>query len=521
MQGWITQGLLCPLPLDLGGKPRDILNPQLDDSSRFATSDWKVIHQDDDITLIGSNKETHQVSLMETPTLLVIGDASGSVYHEVFRLANEGLATYDEFLIVDGSKNIDEFALSELSQFDVILLHGYQYRDAAKAWTLLGDYVRGGGSLFIDTGWQYKIPHWEFEQAPDVLPVDRLAWTSYGKEDTFSLDTQIIRSEIDVDELAPLVWEDHPWGVSGAEIGSVRDWAIPVLSAQGRPLMLAGEYGQGRVVWSGMNLISHINAYANDQEKALLGDLISWLAEGTERKELAAPEILRSSPDEIRFNMDTATHGSSWLLWRESYYPSWRASWTSDDEQTPVPVYRAGPGLMLLPVPASAGEGILTLAWQPNIWEKAGLLATFAGIAGLFAFSIDGLVFKGEGFTWIKIALLVRIPRPFLGEGPNTEWAERKREELVTGYSEVESETVAVDVSTDASNETDMAKPTEAQGFSINLAPDEELDADYPESVAEDSLLQSWLDGTGHDEDAWAEKLLGRRHHSKERQGEE
>ncbi len=499
-----------------------LLNSQMDDSTRFPTSDWSVIHHDDEIVLLESIEERQPASRLEKPTLLVIGDTSGSVYYDLFRMANEGLAPYDEFLFVDGSRGIDEYTQDELSAFDILLLHGYHYRDATRAWTLLGEYVRDGGSLFIDTGWQYKIPHWEFEQAPDVLPMDRLTWTSYGRDNAYSINADAIDSQIEANEFAPLVWEDHAWGVSGGEIGDVRDWAVPVLTSHGKPLLLAGEYGQGRVVWSGMNLISHINAYGNDQEKAFLRDLILWLAEGIETREWGAPEILRDVPDEIRFTISETSSELTWLLWRESYYPNWHASWSSQEGQQPVPVYRAGPGLMLLPLPPTATTAVLTLSWEPDAWARAGILGSVLGFAGLVALLLDGLLLKGEGFTWLKIAFLVRTPRPFLGEGPNIEWAERKREELVTGFAGPQSAIADADVT--ASGSDDLGSSSIAQkspGYGFDPLSRADPASRTPEEAAEESLLRSWLEKTGHAEDAWAEKLLRRRRSGKRGRGEE
>ena len=73
-----------------------------------------------------------------------------------------GIVLTQGYLLAEGSRDIDDFSPEELSKFDVLLLHGYQYGSGEEAWDLLNAYVSGGGSLFIDTGWQYFIPEWEW-----------------------------------------------------------------------------------------------------------------------------------------------------------------------------------------------------------------------------------------------------------------------------------------------------------------------------------------------------------------------
>ncbi len=83
---------------------------------------------------------------------------------------------------------------------------------------------------------------------------------------------------MDIDQFGALVWEEDPWSVSGTSRANLRSWGSSVLSVGDNPLLAVGELGEGRLVWSGMNLISHILAYDNADKKRLLEGFLTWLA---------------------------------------------------------------------------------------------------------------------------------------------------------------------------------------------------------------------------------------------------
>jgi hypothetical protein len=151
----------------------------------------------------------------------------------------------------------------------------------------------------------------------------------------------------------------------------------------------------------------------------------------------------------------------------------------------------------------------------------------------------------------------MRIPRPFLGEGSNREWAEKKRAELEAGLfahdtpphleprqaiswwkGEHSTEgagrggdgrAVSPNQQADGGDGrtgTPAAAPgrsggptsapsgsTTADGRGVQPEPAIPTAAaiEPPSDGVERALLESWLNGSGHSDDAWAEKLLGRK----------
>ena len=440
------------------------------------------------------------------PAVLVIGKPKADAYMTVFRLANNGLLPYQEALLVEGQSRIDSYSAEDLRPFDAVLLYGYDYKNSEKAWEIVAAYVAEGGSLFVDTGWEFWVPEWEFAQAPAVLPVERLTWTNYGATDDYAIGSPEIAGEVDLDSFKPLVWEGVAWTLSGAEASDLRDWGQAVLNAAGRPLIVAGQYGKGRVVWSGMNLIGHIRyGETSEAEIALLRNLLRWLTTGGELPVLALPSIERDNPDQVKMTFGTEPGDITWLYWREAYHPNWHA-YLADGRE--VPIFRGGPGFMLMPVETGSEQASISLNWEPSVAERAAMIPTVAGFVLLSALLIDGLVLGGNGFTWLKLLLSMRTPRPFLGEGSNLEWAERKRAEIEVGLAASPTRKLSPGEALPW-----MRRETSEANQGALLPIDQvEMDEALPQ---EEELLRAWLEA-GHEHNAWVGRMLERKRAKKE-----
>jgi hypothetical protein len=510
------------------------IDPQGDPVEKYEAAGWSKTYADSEVELWKNGAAPPLATASTNPTILVVTDPASGSFAQLFRLANEGLAPHSEYSLVEGRPRIEQYSLDELRRFDIVFLHGYQYRNPEQAWGLLEEYVRAGGSLFVDTGWQYVVPEWEFELAPAVLPLHRLTWTDYGKQSSYTLHSTDIAGNVDLEGFGPLIWEDAPWGVSGASSQDLRDWAQAVLSVGDNPLVAAGEYEQGRVVWSGMNLLSHMIAYDSQEEALLLHNLLAWLAEGKLGTPQTQPAVAREHPDRVWFSVATQPSDVTWLYWREAFYPNWHAYLADGAGEREVPIYRAGPGFMLMPLESGEAQVTISLRWELPLVEKAAILASALGLLFLVGLVADGLFLQGNGFTWLRIALIMRIPKPFLGEGSNREWAEQKRAELEAGQlapdtpphlqpqqaiawwkgGEAEHQAARDPASGDGQPESPSgSSPSDRDGHRRNPAPAvETLPAiEPPSDEIERALLESWLNGSGHSDDAWAEKLLGRK----------
>ena len=482
------------------------LDEELDNTDIYAEAGWELEFDDSQVQIWHNTLAPQLAEVVDQPVVLVISKPESDGYPTLFRLANDGMLPFADALLVEGAPRVDSYSVDELARFDGVILHGYDYDNSDKAWSVLEEYVRNGGNLYVDTGWEFWVPEWEFETAPGVLPVDSIWWTDYGPSDTYTLGAQEIVGEVDTSKFKPLIWEGSPWTLSGSAQDNVRSWGTIALSADGNPLIVAGELGQGRVVWSGMNLVSHAQYLGkNEEEIRLLGNLFGWLVASDQaiREEMVV--IGRDHPDKIDFSLSLNNDSNSWLLWREAYYPRWNAELVDSNGAREIPVYSAGPGLMLMPLETNQEFAAASLEWKPSLFESSAYLASGFGLLFLGALVLDGLILKGEGLSWLKIAVLTRTPRPYLGDGDNEEWARRKRKELDTGeelhgpmhYEANDAIPWLRDEQTPVTEQIDeeTAEVTETGNGAGSDANQEEL-------------LESWLKNTGHEDDDWAKRLL-------------
>ena len=481
------------------------LHPDFDPIDLYQAAGWELQYADSGVQLWHKPDAPEMATVSNRPAVLVIGKPETGAYMNIFRLANEGLLPYERAILVEGSSFVDDYDVDDLSIFDAILLYGYDYRDSQKAWDILLSYVRNGGGIFVDTGWEFNLPEWEFENAPTVLPLKQMTWTDYGMTPDYELGSSAIAGNVDVGLFKPLIWEGQPWTLSGSQNSDLRDWGEVVLSASGRPLVVAGQLGEGKVVWSGMNLIAHAQYLGpNEEELGMLSNLISWLLADTGAPVDILPGVVRETPDAVTFEIPALGNGSHWLIWREAYYKNWQAYEFDDVTRRETPIYKAGPGFSLIPLSPDSAATTISLEWEPSAFERISVYTTLFGIFLLVAIFMDGLVLSGNGLTWIKIAILTRIPRPFLGLGPNHEWAARKQDELKEGIG---SKPQIVSTLDDA-----VISPREHESDTRSkLGERTDLQIDASLSDQSQELLASWLENSEHSEDEWAEKLLSGR----------
>lgn len=371
------------------------LNTDLDPIEKYASAGWDPALLEGNVEVMKNPKATQLATGTRRPVVLVIGKPETDAYMSIFRLATEGMLSYDDAILVEGSPEVDSYSVSDLGRFDCVVLYGYDYKSGKAAWSLLDQYVKQGGRLFVDTGWEYRIPEWEFESAPEVLPVARLSWTNYGMTSDYALGTEDVAGDVDPAAFAPLIWGSSPWSVSGATISDVRDWGRVVLTVADHPLVVAGQLGEGRVIWSGMNLIAHAQGSHNQEELTLLRHMVSWLIAGRGKGDIPV-NVARISPDEVHFVLPTGEKETVWLYWREAYYPNWHAYGVDSSGRFEIPVYRGGPGFMLMPVRGGAGDVSVELVWESPLHERLATgisFFTFFTLAALFA---DGLFLGGS-----------------------------------------------------------------------------------------------------------------------------
>lgn len=346
---------------------------------------------------------------VDKPTFLVVGSSEKAAFEPVFRTTVNGAYPYEDGWLVQGKPYVDDYSFEELKRFDGLILYGYGYHNRREAYELLDEYVKGGGQLLIMTGWQYVDADWELSRTPDFFPVEQLVWsTNHSAKSRLVIEDEKLGDGVVVDEFAPLLWNDQPWGLS-VSAGGIRDWARTVLSVDGKPLAAVGNYGQGRVIWLGWNILGHINTYDyNEAEMVFFGNLLRLFGRGSLDEESLSQEVgvFRDHPDEVVFTFTQDQTQSSTLYWREAFYPRWRARLTHSGKTESVPIYKAGPSLMLMQLPPIADGDALVLTFTPGIRTVVGKLVSIITFVLLV-----GYVFFGARVR----APVLRLIRPLVG----------------------------------------------------------------------------------------------------------
>jgi hypothetical protein len=367
------------------------------DPKVFQEAGWELFDGNWEKGVLKFPYENRLVDFSTKTSILVIGQDSVNAYVQVFRLGTNGLFPYEEAILVWGKEEVDDYELSELKEFDALLLHGYTYENQEKADELLENYVSGGGSVFVDTGWQYTSPDWETEEdaeALKIIPFDKLVWKDLGRTGDYVLEDVEAGDEVDVSKFAPLVYGDGSWSVSTSEKTNLKSWAKVVLSAKGYPLIVKGQIGKGRVIWSGMNILSRIKRgeTVNYQELKLMTNLFSWLNEGKGEKKSYSISYKREHPDKVEFTINENVPKPGHIYWKEAYHPDFQAMLGSSQQK--LKTYRAGPNFVMIKVPkASAGEKIV-YSYQKPLLEKAFSVISILTIVALLTIVFEGVLLK-------------------------------------------------------------------------------------------------------------------------------
>lgn len=373
------------------------------------------------------NSESSLVEVSDKPKILVISDSKRGFYGQSFRFFTLGALPYEMGIPVEGSLAVDDYSLKELQSYDIIFMRGYDYKLKFRAYNLLDKYVKNGGKLIFDTGWQFNIPDWEIEKAPDFMPFNSLSWKNLSMDSEFVVENKEIAGSIDITKFGDLTWENTSWGVSAPS--KLRSWAKTVLSYDGVPLVVAGDYGKGKVIWMGFNLVPHSEAKDSLEEVYFFQNIIKYLTDSQEVKTYKVYSE-RQNPDQITFFFGEDTPGETNLIFKESYHPYWHAYVYNNNSKKEVPVLRVGPGFKSITLPKLNKGDSVVLELKMSLKEKLSDLLSIITAILLFIYLIYPSTFskiptffagyRVRGITKLKI-VPKKLLKSFLGESKEDE----------------------------------------------------------------------------------------------------
>src|SRR3989344_1292252 len=393
----------------------------------FERAGWKVLEGYYNDGILEFPQANSLAELSNRKTALVISQKKVDAYDQVLTISLLGVLNYDDAFIVWGKDSIDDYSFEDFKKFDLVILQGYSYRNKKSANSILNQYVESGGSVFIDTGWESVVPDWQNDHPLDIIPLQKTEWKSLSMSSFFYNGDNKFTSDVDITKFAPLIYQNSAWKVSTSALTELKPWARSEVIYEDYPLVVYGQIGQGKVVWSGMNLFAHAKQKdkVNRDEIKLLTNIFSWLLQ-TDGKKIYEISYTRRDPDNLDFVVNEKVDNGGYLLWKEGYHPDMKAQLISKNksEVKNLNIYRAGPGWALIEVPDMEQGDLIHYSYnKPFIETFASLVSTstyiflilavldwFMGkhsiIGRLSAFGINKarlmyLKMKGKTTSWI------------------------------------------------------------------------------------------------------------------------
>jgi hypothetical protein len=303
------------------------------------------------------------------PVILVIGQPAN--YRLVFRDLSYSDFNTARAIPVEGSAYVDDYSAEDLAQFDEVVIYGGLAHDNARASALLNGYVRSGGGLVVESS---GSPPATGPGLNEPLPITGTADHSVSGDWQFKTMTSPITDGIDFSSFGPARYNGGPWTVSAAT--GVRTWAQTVVWSGAESVVVTGQLGQGRVVWSGLNLPFHVDSYANAEESRFLTTAMAWATRPTNQQNAIGSAHL-DGPQQMTISLGSSARG---VLFKESWFDRWHAYVDGSE----APIFRAGPGFMYVLLPDGTHLPA-TIQWryERSVTDWAGIVVSAATLIAL------------------------------------------------------------------------------------------------------------------------------------------
>lgn len=319
------------------------------------------------------------LSVTNATPVLVIGKEDG--YNVIFRDLSLLNINSQKMILLLGKKYIDDYKLNELTEFKLIVLYNYQYRQKEKAYQLLEKYVKQGGHLIWETAGSLDVEG----SLPEPAPMSQLKKEEVKKAWNFGGFFPELTNGIDLTSFSALTYNQDVWRISWAAGTDLRPQAKGILGKDGQWIAIGRDYGLGKIVWTGFNFPYHLSMEKNNQEAQFLRKMLTWLGVGEEQEKVNfKAEFV--NPEKRMIEISEPAQG---VLFKENFYPKWQARLEKGGKQT---IYYAGPGMMyvLLPVEKNTEPKKLIFEYKPTGVEILGILISVMALLSLIFYLIFG-----------------------------------------------------------------------------------------------------------------------------------
>jgi hypothetical protein len=245
--------------------------------------------------------------------VLVVANSVG--YEEIWKLfAGLGMDS-KKVVLVNGGETISAIGDSELTKFDLVIMHRYRYKNKNAEWNKIQKYVAEGGKLFVDTG--SEVEDTRSSMLPEWMPVKKLdraglgeIWIGEGYSDFASVDFSL---------LGRPVYDKQPWSFSFTDPNGVEGEIL--LKQSGKVVMAKRRLDKGEVLWSGINMPFYLSQTINDEAAKLAKYSLSELVDFDSRKSrVVEPVFTVNVPGHIRGKFNEEVRG---VLYKVQGYEGW------------------------------------------------------------------------------------------------------------------------------------------------------------------------------------------------------
>ena len=280
-----------------------------------------------------------------SPAIIVFSSRAG--YEDVMRLLGSANINSRKLIPAYGGQYIDSVSLSDLKSFDAVILSEYSYKNRGKSFDILEEYVKAGGSLFVDTGAEVKEAN--SDKLPEVFPIHKTSRRGYGKNWDLSSTTSPILEKVDTSQFGPLIFNNDEWKLSTTQNrNDVKEDATVILQHKGNPVLIERKLGKGTIIWSGINLPYHYNQYKVEDEARLFNNILRSFTNIADNQPLPA-QATWVRAEKVILTTDQKPRG---ILFKEQGYEGWNVKLVSEGNRK-LPFYLVGPtypGFMYVPL---------------------------------------------------------------------------------------------------------------------------------------------------------------------------
>jgi hypothetical protein len=303
------------------------------------------------------------------PVMLVIGQPEN--YQVVVRDLSYSDFDAANVIPVQGQAYVDDYTPQDLAQFDEVVIYGGRAHDSARAFGLLNGYVKSGGGLIVES---QGSPLAGGPGVSEPLPITGTVGREESGDWRFKAESSPITDGIDFSRFAPARYNNGPWTVAAAS--GVRTWARTVVQSGSDSVVVAGQLGLGRVVWSGLNLPFHVDSFRSAEESAFLAKAIAWVSRS--HNDMSATASARfDGPQQTTISVTSSARG---VLFKESWFDRWHAYVNGRE----VDILRAGPGFMYVRLPTDMRlPATVQLRYQKSAADWAGIAVSVSTLLAL------------------------------------------------------------------------------------------------------------------------------------------